>query len=47
VVVMSMHPEEQYGAAAREAGAAGYVVKGSSPDAIIAAVQQALAVGPG
>ena len=39
VLVMSMHPEEQYGAAARAAGAAGYLVKGSSPDEILAAVR--------
>ena len=41
VVVMSMHPEEQYGAAARAAGAAAYIVKGSAPDAIIQAIRAA------
>jgi len=41
VVVMSMHPEEQYGAAARAAGAAAYIVKGSAPDAIVQAIRAA------
>jgi two-component system, NarL family, invasion response regulator UvrY len=41
VLVMSMHPEEQYGAAARAAGAAGYLTKGASPDTIVAAVRKA------
>jgi DNA-binding NarL/FixJ family response regulator len=41
---MSMHPEEQYGAAARAAGAAAYIVKGSPPDAIVQAIRAA--VGP-
>jgi DNA-binding NarL/FixJ family response regulator len=45
VVVMSMHPEEQYGAAARAAGAAAYIVKGSPPDAIVQAIRAA--GGPG
>jgi len=42
VLVMSMHPESQYGAAARAAGAAGYLAKGAAPEALAAAVRQAL-----
>jgi len=42
VVVMSFHPPAEYGAAARANGAAGYVTKGSSPEAIAAAVTAAL-----
>jgi len=41
VVVMSMHPEEQYGAAAKAAGATAYIVKGAPPDAIVQAIQGA------
>jgi two-component system invasion response regulator UvrY len=43
VLVMSMHPEEQYGAAALAAGAAAYLAKGSDPEAIAAAVRRAVA----
>jgi signal transduction histidine kinase len=42
VVVMSMHPEVQYGAAARAAGACGYVAKGGAPAAIVDAARAAL-----
>ncbi len=45
VLVISMHPEEQYGAAARAAGAAGYLTKGASPAAIVAAVRKAAGGG--
>jgi two-component system invasion response regulator UvrY len=47
VLVMSMHPEEQYGAAARAAGAAAYIVKGSPPDAIVQAIRSACPSPPG
>jgi DNA-binding NarL/FixJ family response regulator len=42
VLVMSMHSEAEYGAAARAAGAAGYLAKGSAPEALMAAVRLAL-----
>jgi two-component system invasion response regulator UvrY len=42
VVVMSFNPEAEYAAAARAAGAVGYIAKGSSPDAITSAVATAL-----
>jgi len=45
VLVMSMHPESQYGPMARAAGAAGYLPKGSDPEAIAAAVRGALGQG--
>jgi len=45
VLVMSMHPEEQYGPAARAAGAAGYLPKGSDPEAIASAVRAAVGNG--
>ena len=43
VVVMSFNREAEYAAAARAAGAAGYVAKGSSADVIAATVRDALA----
>jgi DNA-binding NarL/FixJ family response regulator len=43
VLVMSFHPETEYAAAARAAGAAGYLSKGSSAAAIAAAVSAVLA----
>jgi len=43
VVVMSFSAETEYAAAARAAGAAGYVAKGSSPTVIASAVKNALA----
>lgn len=42
VLVMSFHSESEYAAAARAAGAAGYVAKGSAPSAIASAVRRAL-----
>lgn len=44
VVVMSLHPEEQYRAAMRALGATDYVSKGSSAPAIAAVVRAALAI---
>jgi DNA-binding NarL/FixJ family response regulator len=46
VLVMSMHDEAQYGAAARAAGAAGYLAKGGDPAALAAAVRRVLAAEP-
>jgi two-component system, NarL family, invasion response regulator UvrY len=43
VLVMSMHPEGQYAAAALAAGAAAYLPKGSDPEVIAAAVRGAVA----
>jgi len=42
VLVMSFHAESEYAAAARAAGAVGYVAKGSDPGVIASAVQRAL-----
>ena len=49
VLVMSLHAEAEYGAAARAAGATGYVAKGSAPETIAQAVEGALSAsrGPG
>jgi DNA-binding NarL/FixJ family response regulator len=46
VLVMSMHPEAQYGPAARAAGAAGYLVKGGDPAVLAAAVREVLQGAP-
>ena len=43
VLVMSFHSEAEYTAAARAAGAAGYLTKGSASGVIAAAIQAALA----
>ena len=43
VLVMSFHTEAEYTAAARAAGAAGYLPKGSASGVIAAAIQNALA----
>jgi DNA-binding NarL/FixJ family response regulator len=45
ILVMSLHPEAEYGPAVRAAGAAGYVAKGSAPEAIAAAVAAVLPAG--
>lgn len=42
VLVVSMHPEEQYALRALKAGASGYLTKESAPDELIAAVQKIL-----
>jgi two-component system invasion response regulator UvrY len=42
VLVMSLHPESAYGPPAMAAGATAYLVKGSDPAAIEAAVRRAL-----
>jgi len=45
VVVMSLHPEEEYGPAVRAAGAAVYVTKGSAAETIADAVRGVLRGG--
>ncbi len=45
VLILSMHPEEQYAVRALKAGAAGYLTKESAPDELIAAVQKILQGG--
>jgi len=43
VLVMSFHPEADYAAAVRAAGAPGYVAKGDAPATLLDAVRGALA----
>lgn len=45
VLILSMHPEEQYALRALKAGASGYLTKESAPDELIAAVQKILEGG--
>lgn len=45
VLVLSMHPEDQYGVRALRAGAAGYITKESAPQELVAAVQKVAAGG--
>jgi DNA-binding NarL/FixJ family response regulator len=45
VLILSMHPEEQFAIRALRAGAAGYVTKQSAPDELVAAVKKALRGG--
>jgi DNA-binding NarL/FixJ family response regulator len=45
ILVFSMHSEEQVARLALQAGATAYLTKGSSPEAIVAAIEQAIA-GP-
>ena len=45
VLVLSMHPEEQYAIRMMKAGALGYVTKESAPDELIAAIQKVAAGG--
>ncbi len=45
VLILSMHPEEQYAVRALKAGASGYLAKESAPDELIAAVQKILRGG--
>jgi two-component system invasion response regulator UvrY len=40
VLILSMHPEEQYAVRALKAGAAGYLTKESAPDELIEAIQK-------
>lgn len=45
VLILSMHPEEQYAVRALKAGASGYLTKESAPDELIAAVRKILEGG--
>ena len=45
VLMLSMHPEEQFAVRALRAGAAGYVTKQSPPEEMLGAVRKALAGG--
>ncbi len=45
VLILSMHPEEQYAVRAIKAGASGYLTKESAPDELIAAVQKIIQGG--
>lgn len=45
VVVLSMHPEEQYAVRMFKAGADGYLTKSSAPEELVQAIQKVLAGG--
>lgn len=45
VIVLSMHPQEQYAVRALKAGAAGYVTKESAPDELLSAIEKAFQGG--
>jgi len=45
VLVLSMHPEDQYGKRVLKAGAAGYMNKESAPEELIRAIRKVLAGG--
>jgi DNA-binding NarL/FixJ family response regulator len=45
VLVLSMHPEDQYGRRVLKAGAAGYMNKESAPEELIKAIRKVLAGG--
>jgi len=45
VLVLSMHPEDQYGKRALKAGASGYMKKESAPEELIKAIRKVLAGG--
>jgi two-component system invasion response regulator UvrY len=45
VVVLSLHPEDQYAVRMLKAGAAGYLTKESAPEQLVSAVRKALAGG--
>jgi two-component system invasion response regulator UvrY len=45
VLVLSMHPEEQYAVRALRAGAAGYLTKESAPEELVAAIRKVCAGG--
>jgi DNA-binding NarL/FixJ family response regulator len=40
VLILSMHPEEQYALRALKAGASGYLTKQSAPDQLVTAIRQ-------
>ena len=45
VLVLSMHPEDQYAVRALKAGAAGYLTKERAPEELVGAIRKALAGG--
>jgi len=45
VLILSMHPEDQYGKRALKAGAFGYLMKESAPEELIQAIRKILAGG--
>src|SRR6202011_1289357 len=45
ILVLSMHPEDQYGKRVLKAGASGYMNKESAPEELIKAVRKLLAGG--
>ena len=45
VLVLSMHPEDQYGKRVLKAGAAGYMSKDTDPEELIKAIRKVLAGG--
>jgi two-component system, NarL family, invasion response regulator UvrY len=45
VLVLSIHPEEQYGVRALKAGASGYLTKESAPDRLVSAIRKILERG--
>ncbi|MDQ7826964.1 MAG: response regulator transcription factor [Candidatus Eremiobacteraeota bacterium] len=45
VMMISIHPEEQYAVSAMKAGASGYLTKGSAPDELLKAVERVSAGG--
>jgi DNA-binding NarL/FixJ family response regulator len=45
VLILTMHPEDQYALRALKAGAAGYITKESAPEVLVEAVRRAAAGG--
>src|ERR1017187_2875930 len=45
ILILSMHPEDQYGRRVLQAGASGYMNKESAPEELIKAVRKVLAGG--
>jgi DNA-binding NarL/FixJ family response regulator len=45
VLVLSMHPHEQYAVRVLKAGAAGYITKESAPDELVSAIKKAFRGG--
>jgi DNA-binding NarL/FixJ family response regulator len=45
VLIISLHPEEDYAVSAMKAGASGYLTKGSAPDELIKAIEKVSAGG--
>ena len=43
VLILSIHPEDQYAIRALRSGASGYITKGSAPDELVKAVKKILA----